>query len=116
MMCGGLNGCPRRVRSGCLQPDCITLIVMLDELDAMMESGGVAASISANSLILNSGRSGAFSYTKAAFDKTTLRVDAKEGGSGEAPCERPIVVSDCPASATYVRSFASAFGAGSVAT
>jgi hypothetical protein len=52
-------------RSGYLQADCITLIVMPDELDAMSESDGVAASMSANSLILKSGRSGQFSWTKS---------------------------------------------------
>jgi hypothetical protein len=48
-------------RSGCLQPDWVTLMVMPDELDAMSESGGVDASMSAKSLILKSGRSGPFS-------------------------------------------------------
>ncbi len=45
-------------RSGRLQPDWMTVMVSPDELDAMIESGGVAASISANNLILKSGRSG----------------------------------------------------------
>ena len=48
-------------RSGCAHPDCVTLIVIPEELDAMIESVGVAASISANNLILKSGRSGPFS-------------------------------------------------------
>ena len=37
------------------------ITVIPDELDAMIESVGVAASISANNLILKSGRSGPFS-------------------------------------------------------
>jgi len=53
MTCGGLNGCPTRQRSGCAHFDCMTLGVMPDELDAMIESGGVASSMSANSFILN---------------------------------------------------------------
>ena len=65
--CGGLKGCPTSTRSGRLHSVCITLGMMLDELDAMIESGGVAASMSANSLILKSGRSGPFSWTKSAF-------------------------------------------------
>ena len=60
-MCGGLNGCPTRTRSGRLHFDCMTLGVIPDELDAMSESTGAASSMSANSFILNSGRSGAFS-------------------------------------------------------
>jgi hypothetical protein len=36
-------------RSGCLQADFITLILSPEELDAMIDSGGVAASISAKS-------------------------------------------------------------------
>jgi hypothetical protein len=39
----------------------MTLMVSPDELDAMIESCGVAASISANSFILKSWRSGPFS-------------------------------------------------------
>ena len=52
---------PDEERSGCLHLDCITLGVIPDELDAMSESRGVASSMSAKSLILNSGRSGPFS-------------------------------------------------------
>jgi hypothetical protein len=39
----------------------MTLIVMPDELEAMIASGDVASSISANRLTFSSGRSGAFS-------------------------------------------------------
>src|ERR1051326_1950440 len=44
MMCGGLNGCPTRARSGCLHFDCMTLGVIPDELDAISESAGVGRS------------------------------------------------------------------------
>ncbi len=35
-MCGGLNGCPTRTRSGWLHFDCITLGVIPEELEAMI--------------------------------------------------------------------------------
>src|SRR6266566_4951578 len=75
-MCGGLNGWPTTHRSGYLHADCITLIVSPDELDAMIESLGVAASMSENNLTFKS------------FHAASM----------------------------YRRRFASAFGAGSVAT
>jgi hypothetical protein len=53
--------------SGCLQADWMTLGVMPDELEAMIESTGVASSIAANYFCLKSGRSGPFSWTKSAF-------------------------------------------------
>src|SRR6266849_11174641 len=43
-----------------------------DELEAMIESGGVASCMSANSLILKSGRSGPFSCTKSAASTSSL--------------------------------------------
>ena len=115
-MCGGLNGCPTRMRSGCLHFDCITLGVIPDELEAMIESGGVAASMSAKSFILNSGRSGAFSWTKSACASASFMSDVKDRRSRVAPGERPIASSSPQASSTYLRKLASAFGAGSVAT
>ena len=45
-------------RSGRLRADWITSIVMPEELEAMIEPGGVASSISANNFALKSGRSG----------------------------------------------------------
>ena len=48
------------------QADCITLILSPEELDAMIDSGGVAASISAKSFTLKSWRSGPFSWTRSA--------------------------------------------------
>src|SRR5258705_270874 len=116
MICGGLNGCPITQRSGRLQPDCMTLIVIPDELEAMIESGGVASSMPANNLILKSGRSGPFSWTKSASESAALMFDAKLSRSRAAPRERPMVVSAGHASSTYFRRLASAFGAGSVAT
>lgn len=65
-MCGGLKGWPMTVRSGRRHLAWMTLIVMPDELDAMIAPGGVASSMSANSGTLSSGRSGAFSCTKSA--------------------------------------------------
>jgi hypothetical protein len=44
----------------------MTLGVIPDELEARIESMGVASSIAANSFILKSGRSGPFSWTKSA--------------------------------------------------
>src|SRR5258705_4077268 len=115
MTCGGLNGCPMSTRSGCLHFDCMTLGVIPDELDAMIESGGVAASISANNLILKSGRSGPFSWTKSACDSASFMLVVKLRRSRDAPDERPISVSAGHASSTYLRRLASASGAGSVA-
>ena len=115
-MCGGLNGCPTSTRSGCLHFVCITLGVIPDELEAMIESGGVAASMSAKSFILNSGRSGAFSWTKSACASASFMSDVKDRRSRDAPGERPMASSSPHASSTYLRRLASAFGAGSVAT
>ena len=102
-------------RSGCLQADCMTLIVIPDELDAMMESTGVTASISANNLILKSGLSGPFSWTKSASETAFVISREKLSRSLEAFAERPKAVSAGHAESTYLRRFASAFGAGSVA-
>src|SRR5271170_7338005 len=82
--CGGLNGWPMTQRSGCLHADCITLIVIPDELDAIIESAGVAASISANNLILKSGRSGPFSWTRSAYDSALFMSAVKLSLSREA--------------------------------
>ena len=49
------------VRSGRRHWAWISLIVMPDELEAMIASGGVASSMSANSFTFSSGRSGPFS-------------------------------------------------------
>src|SRR5947208_4543229 len=115
MMCGGLNGWPTRIRSGCLAFVCITLGVIPDELDAMIESIGAASSISANSLILKSGRSGPFSWTKSAFDSASFISVVNVRRSRDAPLERPMFVRSFQASSMYLRRFASALGAGSVA-
>src|SRR5205814_8297590 len=114
-MCGGLKGWPMRTRSGCLHCDCMTLGVIPDELDAMSESAGVASSMSANNLILKSGRSGPFSCTKSAFESASFIFVVKVRWSRAAPGERPMTVSCSHASSTYLRKLASAFGAGSVA-
>src|SRR5713101_3242283 len=115
MMCGGLNGCPTRTRSGCLHFDCITLGVIPDELDAISESTGAAASMSANNFILKSGRSGPFSWTRSACDSAFFISVVNVRRSRDAPLERPMLVRSFQASSMYLRRFASAFGAGSVA-
>src|SRR5580692_5100804 len=115
MMWGGLNGCPITQRSGRLHADWMTSIVSPDELDARIESGGVASSISANNFALKSGRSGPFSWTKSAPARASVRLVVKLSRSREAVGERPMAVSVFHASSTYLRKFASAFGAGSVA-
>jgi hypothetical protein len=93
-----LKGCPMRTRSGCLHFDCMTLGVIPDELDAISESAGVASSMSANNLILNSGRSGPFSWTKSASDSASFMLVVKVRRSGVAPGERPIALSRFQAS------------------
>src|SRR5277367_1989176 len=94
----------------------MTLIVSEEELDAIKESVGTTASLSAYSLILKSGRSGPFSCTKSAFDSAAFISVVKLKRSRDAPGERPMLVSTFQASSTYLRRFASASGAGSVAT
>src|ERR1700723_1776521 len=94
----------------------MTLMVILDELEAMMEFGGVASSISANSLILKSGRSGPFSWTKSAPESASFMLGANVSRAGVASGVSPIVVSAGQAASTYSRNLASALGAGSVAT
>ena len=70
------------MRSGCVHLDCMTLGVIPDELEAMMESSGVASSISANSFILKSGRSGPFSWTRSALDSACFMSVVKAGDHG----------------------------------
>src|SRR5579872_184061 len=84
IMWGGLKGCPITQRSGFLQADCVTLMVIPDELDAMIESEGVNASISANSLILKSARSGPFSCTKSASETASFKSGLKRSRFREA--------------------------------
>src|SRR6266853_1545122 len=94
----------------------MTVIVKPDELEAMIESGGVASSMSANSLILKSGRSGPFSWTRSAFASASFMFAVKVRRFRDAPGERPMASSCSHASSTYLRRLASALGAGSVAT
>src|SRR6185503_10055485 len=88
---------------------------MPDELEAMIESIGVAASMSANNFILKSGRSGPFSWTKSALDNASFMLVVKLRRLGEAPRDRPMALSCSHASSTYLCRLASALGAGSVA-
>src|SRR5229473_1730473 len=112
MTCGGLKGCPTTMRSGCVHLDCMTLGVIPDELEAMSESGGVASSISANSFILKSGRSGPFSCTKSALDSACFISAVKARRSRLAPGLRPVLESNvqssrqvigCPTRANHAR-------------
>src|SRR5580692_6423899 len=104
-MCGGLNGCPMTQRSGFLQADCITLMVIPDELDAMSESEGVAASMPANSLILKSGRSGPFSWTKSALESAFFMSGEKLSLVRDAFFERPLAMSAGHAASTNLCRF-----------
>ena len=54
----------------------------------MIESGGVASSMSANSFVLKSGRSGPFSWTKSASDNASFMSAVKLSRSREAPGEQ----------------------------
>src|SRR5260221_10970703 len=116
MMWGGLKGCPTTIRSGYLHFDCMTLGVIPEELDAISESGDVASSMSAYNLILKSGRSGPFSWTRSALANASFMFVLNVRRSRDALGERPMAMSCGHASSTYLRKLASAFGAGSVAT
>src|SRR6266481_1680017 len=94
----------------------MTLGVIPDELEASSESTGVTSSIWAYSFILKSGRSGAFSWTRSAFESASFMSVAKLKRSRDAPEERPMLVRSAQASSTYLCKLASAFGPGSVAT
>src|SRR5438445_598238 len=56
------------------------------------------------------------SWTKSAPDSAFFMSVVKPRRSRDAPVDRPMLVSTFHASSTYLRRFASAFGAGSVAT
>src|SRR6266568_4228100 len=102
-MWGGLKGCPITQRSGRLAPTWITSMGMPDELDARIAPGGAASSMSANSLTLNSGRSGAFSWTKSASASARPILGVNVSRSREAPAvTRPAVASAGQASSTYL--------------
>src|SRR6266404_2418334 len=94
----------------------MTLGVIPDELEASSESTGVTSSIWAYSLILKSGRSGAFSWTRSACESASFMSVVKLKRSRDAAEERPMLVRSGQASSTYLRKLASALGAGSVAT
>src|ERR1700720_4143644 len=95
MIWGGFNGRPMTQRSGCSQTDCITVMVRPDELDAMIEAGGVNLSISENSLILSSLWSGVLSCTKSASATACPKSVANQRCSGDAFGEKPRVASAC---------------------
>src|ERR1700726_3124974 len=116
MRCGGLEGCPIKKRSGGLHCDWLTPIGMPDELEARIVVSGVSASMSANNLILKSGLSGPFSWTRSTPSSASLNLVVNESRSFEAPADSPNCSRAGQALLTYSRRFSSAFGAGSVAT
>src|ERR1700759_4594909 len=87
MMWGGLNGWPTMTRSGCLQSDWITLGVIPEELEAMIESTGVFSSMSANVFILKPGGGGPFSWTGPAVAGACPMSGVKVKGSRDAPAD-----------------------------
>src|ERR1700733_6987257 len=89
---------------------------MPDELEARIVVAGVRASMSANNLILKSGFSGPFSWTRSTPSSASLNLAVNESRSFEAPADSPNCSRADQALLTYSRRFASAFGAGSVAT
>ena len=91
-------------------------MVIPDELEAIIESEGVASSISANNLIFKSGFSGPFSWTKSASDNASFIFEVKVNRLGLALSDRPNNVSDSHAESTFSRNLDSAFGPGAVAT
>src|SRR5579863_4103593 len=93
----------------------MTSMVMPEELEARIEPGGVRSSISANNFALKSGRSGAFSWTKSAFASARAILGSKVNRSRDARLDIRLLLSVVQAWSTYLRRFASAFGAGSLA-
>src|SRR3977135_1202131 len=93
MMWGGFKAWPMTQLRGCSQADCMTLIVSSAELEAMIESGGAALSISANNLILSSLCSGVLSWTKSASAEACLTSAVNQRCSGDAFGETPRVAS-----------------------
>src|SRR5258708_37075321 len=115
MRCGGLKGCPITQHLGCLHCDWLTPIGMPDELEARIVVSGVSASMSANNLILKSGLSGPFSWTRSTPSSASLNLVVNERRLFEAPEDSPNCSRAGHASSIYARKFSSAFGAGSVA-
>src|SRR5882757_7209321 len=88
---------------------------MPDELEARIVVSGVSASMSANNLILKSGLSGPFSWTRSTFLSASLNLAVNDRRSFEAPEDSPNCSRAGQALSIYSRRFSSAFGAGSVA-
>ena len=84
-----MNGCPTTQRSGCVQPDWITLIVMPEELEARIAGGGRTRSMCANSSILNASRSGPFSWTRSAPARACSRSVVNRSRESDAPVVSP---------------------------
>ena len=105
----GLNGCPMMTRSGCRHSDCSRVGRKPEDDEAMMTSGRATASMSRNSLIFSSSRSGAASCTKSALAAISARsvVKVSVPGLPTLPSRRAM---DGQATAMAARRRASAAG------
>src|SRR6202035_3380231 len=99
--CGGLKGWPITQRSGCLHCDWLTPIGMPDELEARIVVSGVIASMSANNLILNSGLSGPFSWTRSTPFNASFNLVVNERRFFDAPGDSPNCSRAAQALSTY---------------
>src|SRR5215467_14352696 len=94
----------------------MSLILIPDELDAMITSGGSSSSSCPYSFCLKSIRSGPFSWTRSTPLTACAIAAANFKFDCDAPGARPNLLSAGQAFSTNFRSAASAFGAMSVAT
>jgi hypothetical protein len=107
---GGLNGWPSTTRSAWRQRSWNSVTLILDELDARIALGCVAASMAANAARLKSSRSGPFSCTNCAA-ATACSTDAQNFSRAvEAPFARPSCCTTGYWRSTASRSAASASG------
>src|SRR5215813_13575295 len=97
-------------------PFWISLMVSPDELDAMITSGASSSSSCPYSFCLKSIRSGPFSWTRSTPATACARSAVNLRFDCDAPADTPNRLSAGQAVSTNLRSEASAFGAGSVAT
>src|SRR5262252_1116210 len=99
-----------------LAPNWMSLILSPEELDATITSGGSSSSSCPYSFCLKSIRSGPFSWTRSTPATACARSAVNLRFDCDAPGDRPNRLSAGQALSTNLRSEASAFGAGSVAT
>src|SRR5260370_18891089 len=107
---GGLKGWPITQRSGCLQEDWLMPMGMPDELEARIVVSGGSASMSANNLILKSGLSGPFSWTRSTPSSASFNLVVNESRSFEAPVHSPNYPRAGQAVSIYSRRYSSPFG------